>query len=268
MCQNFPHAAPGAGDAASGIIGTVAAAIVRGDVLLAFQPVVSAAAPRRAAFHEALLRIVDEDGSLLPAGAFIDAVEPLELGRTLDAIALDLSLRALRETPSLRLAVNLSPRTIGHPRWTGTLEAGLAADPTVAERLIIELTERSAHEAPEVVGRFAADLRDRGIAFALDDFGAGYTALAQLKTLRFDILKMNGDFFRNIAGDPDNRALVAALVSIARHFEMLTVAEFIETAEDAACARTLGVDCLQGYHFGRPTIAPDWIRPAAIRRAG
>ena len=245
----------------------VAAAIARGDVLLAYQPVMTAGAPRRVAFHEALLRIVEEDGRIVPAGAFIDAVETLELGRELDVIALTLSLRALRETPNLRLAVNISVRTIGHAGWTRALEEGLRGDVTVAERLIIELTERSAHERPEVVSAFMGTLRARGIAFALDDFGAGYTALAQLKALRFDILKMNGDFFRDIARDADNRAVVGALVSIARHFEMLTVAEYIETAEDAACADTLGVDCLQGYHLGRPTIAPDWAE-APLRKAG
>jgi EAL domain-containing protein (putative c-di-GMP-specific phosphodiesterase class I) len=242
----------------------VKGAVARGDVLLAYQPVMRSDAPRQIAFHEALIRIVDEERRILPAGAFIDHVETLDLGRELDCIALELGLRALAGSPALRLAINVSVLTLGDARWTWILDAGLAADPTLAERLIIEITERSAFEASAKVIEALAELHRRGVAVALDDFGAGYTALGHLKAMRFDVLKMHGSYFQGIAGDPDNQALVRAVVSIARHFEMLTVAEFIETAEDAACAVSLGIDCLQGYHLGRPTTTPDWAAGPAL----
>ena len=72
----------------------------------------------------------------------------------------------------------------------------------------------------------------------------------------FDILKIDGQFIRGIAASGDNQVLVEALLSMARHFEMLTVAESVETAEDAGWLANAGVDCLQGYHFGAPTRRP------------
>jgi EAL domain-containing protein (putative c-di-GMP-specific phosphodiesterase class I) len=101
-------------------------------------------------------------------------------------------------------------------------------------------------------------LQIRGICFAIDDFGAGYTALRYLKDFYFDMIKIDGQFIMGIAEDHDNQVVVAAIVSIARHFDMLTVAEFVENQEDAAMLTKLGVDCLQGYHFAAATTTPDW----------
>ena len=84
----------------------------------------------------------------------------------------------------------------------------------------------------------------------------------------FDVMKIDGQFIRGIAHDPDNRALTAALLSIARHFDMMTVAECIENKEDAAVLSELGVDCLQGYYFAAPTTRPSWMHGSYERAAG
>lgn len=241
-------------------------AIRRQDVLLAYQPVVSAANPERPAFHEALIRILDEDHNILPAGDFMPVAETRETGRIIDCLALELGLRALAEEPALRLSVNMSARSIGYPRWMEVLNRGLAADGTVAERLILEITESSAMVMPDLVSVFMADLHRRGICFALDDFGAGYTAFRYLKDFYFDIIKIDGQFIRNIHEDPNNQVLAQALVSIGKAFDMLTVAEAVESAEEAAYLRAAGFDCLQGYHFGMPTTSPAWLE-ARERRA-
>ena len=102
------------------------------------------------------------------------------------------------------------------------------------------------------------DLQRRGISFALDDFGAGYTSFRHLKDFYFDILKIDGQFVRGIADDPDNQVLTRALLSIAEQFDLITVAESVENARDAAYLRHIGLDCLQGYYFGAPTINPPW----------
>ena len=83
----------------------------------------------------------------------------------------------------------------------------------------------------------------------------------------FDILKIDGQFIRNIHRDPDNQALAKALISIGKHFEMVTVAEFVETPEEAECLRLLGVDCQQGYLYGAPTMKPAWVQGEVRRRA-
>ncbi|XDA99323.1 EAL domain-containing protein [Sulfitobacter sp. LCG007] len=240
------------------LLDTVREAIASGRVGLDYQPVVMAGKPGRIAFHEALLRIRDVSGRVLPAAEFMPVAERTGLGRTLDVIALDQGLAALHATPDLRLAINISPRTIGNRDWERTLAVWMVRDATVAERLVVEITESSAMEAFEQVRDFMSRQQLNGVSFALDDFGAGHTALRHLRELRFDILKLDGQFARRVANDPDNRAIVEAIVGLARHFEMLTVAEWVESAEDAETLRALGVDCLQGYHFGGPVPRPEW----------
>ena len=227
-------------------------------IRLAYQPVLPAGNPVRPVFYEALARILDVTGRPIPAAEFIHAVETQETGRLIDSLSLELGLKALHADPGLRLSVNMSARSIGYPRWMKTLEAGLAADPSLAHRLILEITESSAMLIPDIVCVFMADLQARGVRFALDDFGQGFTSFRYLRDFDFDILKIDGQFIRGVAGDPDNQVLTRALVSIAGHFQMLTVAESVETAADARWLADAGVDCLQGYHFAGPKLRPDW----------
>lgn len=248
-------------------VALVKRALDRRNVMLAFQPIVQARDTGRVAFHEGLIRILDDGGRVLPARDFMAVVETTETGRIIDALALELGLAELARAPGLRLAINMSARSIGYPRWQQTLARGLAAGPTVAERLILEITETSAMLMPEIVTVFMADLQRSGITFALDDFGAGYTAFRYFKEFSFDLLKIDGQFIRNIHADPDNQVLTQALVSIARQFDMFTVAEYVEDARDAAFLARIGVDCLQGYLFGTPTTAPPWAARPAARRA-
>lgn len=226
--------------------------------MLAFQPVVQARMPKRAAFYEGLIRIMDPTGRIIPASDFIDAVENRELGRRIDCLALEMGLDTLAAEPGIRLSINMSARSIGYPGWLTALERGLRRDPTIAERLILEITESSAMDMPGLVVDFMADMQERGICFALDDFGAGYTAFRYLKDFYFDIVKIDGSFIRGIAQNPDNQVLTQALVSISRQFDMFTVAESVETAEDARLLVDMGVDCLQGYFFGAPSVSEPW----------
>ncbi len=248
-------------------LGMVRRALDRKQVLLAFQPVVHTRRPDKAAFQEGLIRVLDETGRVIPAGDFMPAVETDALGRRIDCAALELGLEALAEEPSLRLAVNMSARSIGYAPWTATLNRGLAADPTAGERLILEITESSAMLMPDLVTGFMESLQRHGVTFALDDFGAGFTAFRHFRDFDFDILKIDGQFITGIATNRDNQVLTSALVSIARHFEMFTVAEAVESEEDAAYLATLGIDCMQGYHFAVPTTLPAWRERAEMRRA-
>lgn len=248
-------------------IGMVRKALDERRAVLAFQPVVQARMTNRAAFFEAFIRILDEQGRVIPARDFMSAVETSEIGRRIDVLALELGLLALAREPSIRLAVNMSARSIGYPAWLAALERGLRADPTIAERLILEITESSAMLMPDLVTVFMADMQARGICFALDDFGAGYTAFRYLKDFYFDIIKIDGQFIRGVANNPDNQVLAQALVSIARHFDMFTVAESVETAEDARYLIDIGFDCLQGYYYGVPSTEAPWLSSRLSRQA-
>ncbi|MBV0892027.1 EAL domain-containing protein [Paracoccus sp. Z118] len=234
---------------------------MRRDGVLAFQPVVQAHRPDRPAFYEGLIRIIDVTGRLIPLRDFMPKVETTELGRQIDCLALALGLQTLAQESSLRLSVNMSARSIGHEDWARTLADGIRGRESIAERLILEVTESSAMEMPDQVRRFMHDLQGRGVSFALDDFGAGYTSFRYLQDFCFDMIKIDGRFIRGIAEHRDNQVLARALQSIAHHFDMFTVAESVETAEDAAFLIGMGVDCLQGYYFGAPTIVPPWRSP-------
>jgi len=250
-----------------GVIGMVRRAVEAGDVMLAFQPVAQAARPEQPAFYEGLIRVLDETGRIIPARDFIETVETLELGRKIDCLALEMGLMSLAQDPSLRLSINLSARSIGYPGWRRVLEEGLRAGDLVAERLILEITESSAMALPDLVTVFMKEMRLRGISFALDDFGSGQTSFRYLRDFYFDMLKVDGQFIRDIARNPDNQVLAGALLSIAQHFEMLTVAEGVETAEDAEFLIGMGFDCLQGYFFGAPSVVPPWHRGDGRARA-
>jgi EAL domain-containing protein (putative c-di-GMP-specific phosphodiesterase class I) len=253
-------------------VAMVASALHHRETLLAFQPVVQSQRPDRIAFYEGLIRVLDETGRIIPAHDFIDAVEATETGRILDCVALETGLRTLQRNPQIRLSVNMSARSIGYPRWMRSLRQGLQGDPFIGERLILEITERSAMSVPELVVRFMTDLQARGITFALDDFGAGYTSLRYLRDFQFDVLKIDGSFAQGIHADPDNQVLTRAMVDIARQFDMFTVAESVENMADFQWLTQLGVDCQQGYFFGAPSVQPPWAQasgPAArLHRAG
>ncbi len=225
--------------------------------------------PDHAAFYEALIRVIDDTGRIIPAREFIEVCETNEIGRIIDCLALEMGLKALADAPQLRLSVNMSARSIGYPRWLETLDKGLEPDATIGERLIIEITESSAILMPDITRVFMDQQQERGISFALDDFGAGYSAFRHLRDLDFDILKIDGDYIRDIPTRPDNVVLAQALVSVARQFDMLTVAESVETPEEAKILTGIGMDCLQGYLYGIPTTRPEWAEfPASMRAAG
>lgn len=246
----------------------VSAALRHKQVLLAYQPIVQANDNGRVAFYEGLLRVQDDTGRIIPAKDFIEQIEETEQGRIMDCLSLEKGLIALSEVPDLRLAINMSARSIGYERWMRTLKRGLQKDPTVAERLILEITESSAITMPELVINFMGPLRRRGISFALDDFGAGFTSFRYLRDFMFDILKIDGQFIQGIAQNPDNQVLTRALVLIAEQFDMVTVAEFVEGGKDAEFLSQLGVNCLQGYFFGAPTIHPPWESQPGHRMHG
>jgi EAL domain-containing protein (putative c-di-GMP-specific phosphodiesterase class I) len=243
-----------AGDRAT--LSMVAEAIAARRLRLAFQPVVLAAEPARIAFYEGLIRVLEPSGRVIPAKDFMQAVETREEGRQIDCAALELTLTTLARRPELRLSVNMSARSIGYPPWIKVLRRGLSLSPTIGERLILEISESSAMLLPEIVAAFMVDLQMSGVAFALDDFGSGALAIRYFKDFSFDILKLDGQFIRGIDRDGDNRALTAALLAIGKSFDIFTVANSVETPAEAEVLQKMGVDCLQGYLFGAPSLKP------------
>ena len=241
------------------ILQIVQQSVLQRQSMLAYHPVMRAQNPSQVAFYEGLIRVLDETGRIIPARDFISQIETSELGREIDVAALRLGMDALRSTPALRLSINMSARSIGYRGWTDLLHHYLSQDETIGDRLILEISEKSAMLLPDILARFMAELQTHGICFALDNYGAGETAIRHFKDFDFDILKIDGQFIRDISQTPDNRVIAAALISVAQHFDMLTVAENVETGEDARLLIDMGIDCLQGHYFGAPTLRPAWM---------
>ena len=136
------------------------------------------------------------------------------------------------------------------------MEKGLAESGALGDRLIFEISETSVMMLHEIVIRFMAEMQPRGVAFALDGFGAGLTAFRHLKDFFFDLVKIDKGFIHGIAGDPDNQVLAEALINVAQQFEMLVVADGVETPQEAALLGQMGADCMQGYLYGVPRFDP------------
>ncbi|MEO9465395.1 MAG: EAL domain-containing protein [Sulfitobacter pontiacus] len=236
----------------------VRAAVAHNQTLMAYQPVMRDADDPKIAFYEGFIRILDPTGRVIPAREFMPVVEKTQLGREIDVLSLNAGLAALSENKGLRLSINMSARSIGYAGWTTLLNRWLSRDGTIGERLILEISEKSAMQMPELVASFMDQLQTRGVCFALDNFGSDYIAIRYLKEMFFDILKIDGQFARGVSDHPDNRAIVSIMVSIARNFDMITVAEQVENQDDASLLLALGVDCQQGFLYGAPTTQPYW----------
>lgn len=235
------------------------AALRENRLRLAYQPVVQARDVTQVAFHECLLRLIDRDGAVIPAGAFISVAEKLGLIRMLDRRVLELAFETLRQNTRVRLSVNISPQSLRDSRWIETFERLAAKSPNALERMILEVTEATVIDDVEITAQILTRFRDMGCTIALDDFGAGYTSFQQLRDLEFDIVKIDGGYIRNILENQSNQVFVEALTSIAQYHDVLVVAEMVDNEEAADLLRTMHVDAFQSFLFGRPEIEPDWL---------
>jgi diguanylate cyclase (GGDEF)-like protein/PAS domain S-box-containing protein len=245
-------------------LGERVVAALRADRLcLAFQPVVRAA-DGGAMIHEALLRLMEPSGVVVPAGIFMPSVEALGVICRVDRRVLELLTREFDADADVHLAVNVSGLTVTDASWLRGLRAAVLANAGLAKRLVVEITETAAMRDLDESVRFVAALKEMGVRVALDDFGAGSTSFRHLKALGVDLVKIDGSFVRGLAANPDNQLFIRALVDLATGFGAQVVAECVETAEDAAAVKRFGVDFLQGWHFGRPQIERCWAsaRPA------
>lgn len=240
------------------IIAQVAGALRDRRMRLAFQPAVYAADPSIIGFFEGFIRLLNRRDVVIPARDFIGAVELTELGREIDCAALQMGLMAMQRNPQIRVSINMSARSVGCYRWGGTLRKALRDAPWLGRNLILEISEASVLQVPDVLPSFMAEMRDLGVVFALDDFGAGTTSLRLLRVLRFEIAKIDGDLVKAVDTSPDNQTVVRAAIALAQELGMYVTAEAVETEGEATWLRTAGVGCLQGYLFGAPTVTPDF----------
>lgn len=241
------------------------AALRDGRIKFAVQPIVDSQ-EQKPALYECLLRMLDENGEIVPAGLLMPAAEELGLIRQLDRYILEQVIDELCRTEGVHLAVNVSGLTATDPVMLGHMFSMVHANSQVADRLTFEITETVAMLDFEETARFVTKLRDLGCQVAIDDFGAGYTSFRHLKRLAVDVVKIDGQFVQGLQNNRENQLFVRTLTELAKGFDMGVVAECVEHDVEAAALRALGVDYLQGYLYGRPTLERPWDLPAAQPR--
>lgn len=232
-------------------------ALKEGRLTFAYQPIVDALSGQVRLF-ECLLRMRAPDGEIITANRFVPVIEQLGLMRAVDRHALEMAIDDLEHHPEVELAVNISGLTAADRSWLRALVARLKSRREVARRLVIEITETAAMYDIEETARFVTAVRELGCKVAVDDFGAGYTTFRHLKSLTVDVVKIDGSFVKGIRNSTENQLFIRNLLSLAKTFGLETVAECVESSEEAAYLANEGVELLQGYFFGKPTLTPSW----------
>jgi diguanylate cyclase (GGDEF)-like protein len=230
-------------------------------IAMAFEPVVEASS-RKTAFYEGLIRMEQDDGSVLLAPDIVPVAEKLGLIRLVDHRVLELVVAELAASPNVQLSLNISPETTMDPDWWSSMESLMQAHPGVAERLIVEITETVAIQDIDNLRGFVTRLKNFGSRIAIDDFGAGYTSFRNLRKLGVDIVKIDGAFVQNIARSSDDRAFVQTLIDLARRLQIKTVAEWVQDEEAAIMLRDWGCDYIQGRLIGLASSERPWGAPA------
>jgi EAL domain-containing protein (putative c-di-GMP-specific phosphodiesterase class I) len=219
---------------------------------LAFQPIVRMADQTPHHF-EALVRL----GPDLPPGEAIGFAERIGLIEAFDLAIFDQVTEVLYRHRDISVAVNLSGRSLESTAFAASLEGALNRHTTLAGRLLFEVTETAEIRRLEQVNSVVQRLRAAGFHVCLDDFGSGANSFHYLRALSVDMVKIDGVYIRNALKEPTDRAFLRAMVGLCRDLGVATVAEMIETEEQAALIRELGVTFGQGYLFGRPSPEAD-----------
>ncbi len=236
-------------------------ALERGEFTVHYQPLVNLAAGRVDG-AEALLRWPQQDDRLVSPVEFIPIAEetglivPLGEWVLLEACAQAQAWQALQ--PGLRIAVNLSARQFRQKNLIGMIEQVLGESRLHPSLLELELTEGMLMHNVEEATHILARLDEIGVRLAIDDFGTGYSSLSYLKRFPIHTLKIDRSFVRDISTDPDDAAIVTAIVAMARSLNLRVTAEGVETEEQATFLRSLTCDQAQGFHFGRPMPAAEF----------
>jgi len=206
---------------------------------------------------EVLLRMIDSDGSVVQPGAFLPAAERFHFASRIDRWVLRHAIGALLSLGDLSdvetLCVNLSGQSIGDRAFhRQALEILTDAGAELCRRLCLEITETAAVTNMADASVFIDQVRALGVRIALDDFGAGASSFGYLKNLNVDLLKIDGQFIRDVIDDPLDDAAVRCFVDVARVVGVKTVAEFVDRAEVLERVRAIGIDFAQGFLLHRP----------------
>lgn len=240
-------------------------ALASGQFELAYQPKISCGDGNLAGF-EALARWRHPTHSFIPPDRFIIAAETFGLIDRLTERLFDTGLSWFavfsRGRPGLRLSLNVSRRSLGDIAFAERVLAHCSRHGVAPESVILEVTETSALSDPTTSLDLLTRLRFKGFRLSIDDFGVGYSSIAQLVRLPFSELKVDKSFVINAATSTEARTVVRAIIGLAHNLGLEVTAEGVEDATTLSFLRECGCDLAQGYHIARPMFPADverWV---------
>jgi PAS domain S-box-containing protein len=240
----------------------VRAAVENDELVPCFQPWVELRTGRLAGF-EVLARWKPPEHSLvLPENFIALAEEDGRIGQLMEQILRKACLSGCHLPAPLRLAVNVSPVQLLDLSLPDQIRRAAEQSGFPTNRLTIEITETALANDLGKAQQIARELKGMGCRLALDDFGTGYSSLGHLQALPFDELKINRSFVENMTKTRESRKIVAAIIGLGNSLDLKTIAEGVETEEQADMLLWLGCELGQGWLYGRPTTAdtiPDLV---------
>ena len=174
------------------------------------------------------------------------------IGRLSEQIMLAAMTEAAQWDPSIKLSVNISPMQLSDSWLAQRIVRLLAEAGFPAERLVVEITESSLFADIDLAKTIVASLKNQGIRLALDDFGTGFSSLAHLRSLPFDVIKIDRSFVSTLGKDPESTAIIRAVATLADGIGVPVTVEGIEDAATHAAVAGFGCAVGQGWYFGKP----------------
>jgi EAL domain-containing protein (putative c-di-GMP-specific phosphodiesterase class I) len=223
-----------------------------------YQPI-SEVATGRVVAAETLVRLREEDGTLVRPDQFLDAAERFGFVTAIDRVVIAAVFDALvasrkRISADLEVSVNLSGLDFEDDALVAEISRLARLKGIRPSRITFEITETAALRDLGRVQDFTNALTSEGFRFALDDFGVGFSSFRYLRDLPMSTLKFDQSYVRDLPHKMENRVFVRGIAEICRGFGVKTVAEGVETPEILEILRELGVDRAQGYHVGHPSL--------------
>ncbi|HEX5712744.1 MAG TPA: bifunctional diguanylate cyclase/phosphodiesterase [Solirubrobacterales bacterium] len=201
--------------------------------------------------EELLVRMLDEDGDVIPPSSFLPTAERFGLIAEIDRLVLAKAVElAGRSRP---IAVNVSGASLSEPELIADVRRAIG-EGLNPSWLDFEITETAAISNMARAKEFAEAVTEMGCGLGLDDFGTGFSSFSYLKELPVQHLKIDIEFIRDLPRSPTDQRLVYAMAEFARAFGQETVAEGVEDMETLSLVRDYGIDYAQGFHIGRPMI--------------
>jgi diguanylate cyclase (GGDEF)-like protein/PAS domain S-box-containing protein len=216
-----------------------------------YQPIVNAKT-LKVEKYEALVRIIEEDGTVIPPIQFLEISKKVRLYHQITMVMIDKVFEEMAHHPKLQCSINLSIEDI-HDTFMNAYIIEKIKQCDYSDRIIFEILESEGIENYETINAFITEIKKYGVKVAIDDFGAGYSNFVYITKLDIDYIKIDGSIIRNIDTDITSQIITKTIIDFASQLNIETVAEFVHSQSIHKYLQTLPLNNLQGYYFGEPS---------------